>query len=469
MTAKAKGKVFKLFVIVLIVASIPVSLLLFDRTKEFYGRAFSTIFGTKANLVINLTSSTAFIPNWQYLAQGGEEKGGMLSSISSKVRLLAPKYIRLDHIYDFYEPVKKDSSGKLVYDWAKLDQELKAIESTGAKPFLSLSYTPPAISSGTETDLPTSWELWRDVVRSTIEHVSGRNGLSIQDVYYEVWNEPDLFGNFKLAGAKNYLTLYLYSSRGAEDAKNTLSFKFGGPATTALYKKWFTSFFDFAQSRGLRVDFYSWHRYSAKLVDFEDDISKAQQWLVAYPQFKNVEFIISESGHNSEIDSKYDTNFSAIHTMAMYLTTFQKIPKIFTFEIKDGPGVKKLWGRWGVLTNDKFGPPSEKPRFKAFEFLNNMTGSFYPVYGQGSWVKAIATSQNGVVRVLLVNYDPYSKHSELIPITFVNLPSKSLIYKRTDFLGSVRESEVNLDDQRQWKTSELMSPNSASILEIILR
>src|SRR3972149_1571123 len=53
--------------------------------------------------------------------------------------------------------------------------------------------------------------VWQNLAQKTVEHVSGKAGLNLSNVYYEVWNEPDLFGGYKVYGGKNYLDLYSHS------------------------------------------------------------------------------------------------------------------------------------------------------------------------------------------------------------------------------------------------------------------
>ncbi|KKQ51836.1 hypothetical protein A2865_04400 [Candidatus Woesebacteria bacterium RIFCSPHIGHO2_01_FULL_39_17] len=461
---------FRFFTILVITLSLPISLFLLNKKTHFLEKAYFNLSGSEANIVVDLSSARSFTPHWKYLAQGGEERGAMLTPVISKVNNLEPYYIRIDHIYDFYNPVSRDSGGNLSFDWGMLDLQIKTIQATGARPFLSLSYMPEALSRGTEVDLPYSWDEWKLLVQRTIEHVSGNRGLAIAGVYYEVWNEPDLFGGFKLSGPKNYLTLYTYAEKGARDAQDVLPFAFGGPGTTALYKNWFTDFFDYAQKNDLRVDFYSWHRYSKDVNDYERDIENVSSWITRYPKYVNTQFIISESGHNSENDLGYDTNFSAVHTLAMYAATFQKLPIVFLFEIKDGKGQSKNWGRWGILTNDSFGEPEEKPRYRAIEFLNNFDWKYYPVYGTGTWVKAIATkdASGNVVKVLVVNYDPFLNHSENVEITFDNLPFKNFTFRRTDFLGTTSETEVSISGLN-WRIEQFFQANSAAMFELIPR
>jgi hypothetical protein len=445
------------------------ALYIFSNRTYFYQKAASSLFGRKANLVVNLTDSYNIESYpWRNFAQGGEESDGMLAPVVEKMKVLQPEYIRIDHVYDFYEVVKRDSSGRLIYDWSKLDSELVAIITTGAKPFLSLSYMPKAMSSGSEVDLPISWDEWRFLVQKTIEHVSGTDGLAIANVYYEVWNEPDLFGNFKTKGPKNYLELYEHAAIGASNARGVLPYKLGGPATATLYKNWFYNFFEHVQNNNLRVDFYSWHRYSRYLNDYENDFRNVKEWILDYPEYANIEFLITESGFDSEVNADYDNAYSAMHTLAVSVTNFQQIPKVFSFEIKDGPGDKKYWGRWGILTHENFGEPTEKPRYRAFEFLNEMKGKRYVILGQGTWVKALAITDDEKIKVLVVNYDPFESHFESIPINFVNIPWRRFNFKRIDFLGETSQVLVSTE-QRTWTTNVLMQPNTAAIFELTPR
>lgn len=451
--------------LLLIILSIPVTLYLLQEGKNI----LTTAFGKKADLVIIAGTSYSDGPSgvWKNLAQGGEEKENMLEPVIEPIKQLAPSYIRIDHIFDHYEIVSYDQTGNLSFNWTKLDIIISDIVSTGAKPFLSLSYMPPVLSqTGSVTDTPKDWSTWELLVQKTIEHISGKGGLGISDVYYEVWNEPDLFGEFTLSGNKNYLTLYLYSARAANKASNVLPFKLGGPATTNLYRNWFYRFFQFAKENSLRVDFYSWHKYTEDVNELEKELKTLSDWLSDFPEFRKVEFIISEIGHNSEVDERYDETFSAIFTLASSAMLESKLNRVFLFEIKDGPGEKKHWGRWGILTHEKFGEPEPKPRYHAIQFLNKMVGNRVLVGGQGTWVKAFAKNEKEVIRLLVVNYDPKELHSETVPITFLNLPTTNFTWRRIDFLGGIKEKTITISTF-VWSTIEFFQPNSAAIFEIL--
>lgn len=432
--------------------------------REFFGRAS----GQPANLVIDVQSDLGPMPRpWRNLAQGGEAFDWSMSPIVGKVRALNPDYIRIDHIYDFYHIVNRDGSGNLTFDFSKLDPILDSIKASGATPFISLSYMPPAIASSDIVSQPNSWAEWQLTVQKTIEHISGAKGFS--NVYYEVWNEPDLFGGWKRSGDRNYLTMYASAARGAANARNVRPFKIGGPATTALYKAWFNDLLNMTSKNNIRIDFFSWHRYDRKIEQFEKDIAEVNEWLQAYPQYQNMEMVISEWGHNSNNDSGYDTSFSAAHTVATAIQMVGHIEKGFVFEIEDGkdPAGKAQWGRWGLMTNQAFGA-QPKSRYHGLRLLDRIGETRLDLLGKGTWVKALAarTLSTDDVTVVIANYDPAFDNVETVPLTFFNLIPGNYTVKQT-FLGGRSNTEEVATTEASLKTSITMPANSVALLELI--
>jgi hypothetical protein len=441
---------------------IAVVVIVIPRAVKFAGKAS----GTQANLIINYEGILGSMPvPWRNLAQGGEDQKDMVVPVINEVKDLKPEYIRIDHIYDAYKVVSRND-GQLTYDWARLDGAVDSILKTGAKPMLSLSYMPEAISKGDILALPNDWNDWGAVVQATIEHYSGRSQKNIDGVAYEVWNEPDLFGSYKTSGEKNYLDMYEASARAASRVRDTNLFEIGGPAVTALYQNWLEKIINFVDQKNLRLDFVSWHRYSTDLDQFAKDANQARDLAGKIPALVNLKFYVTEWGFNSEVDKGYDTKYGAIHLLAASRAMMGAIDRAFVFEIKDGVGSDKLWGRWGLLTNEKFGTPEKKPRYDAIMLLNSLYSTRIGVSGEGSWVKSIGSvDNNGNMKVLVVNYDPQGSHGEAVPITFDNLPKQNFKYSRTDFMGTSRNLNV-ATTSASWKTTEYMEPNSATMISI---
>lgn len=447
--------IISLLVIILVVIAIPTAL-------QYVGKAA----GVPANLVFNYEGIVGKMQTpWKNLAQGGEEPKNMLSDVVSEVKAIGPEYIRLDHIYDAFKVVSK-KDGQIVYDWTGLDAAVNTILATGAKPFLSLSYMPADLAVSDMISAAKDWNEWGRVVQATIEHYSGRNNKNITGMIYEVWNEPDLFGGYKTYGDKNYLTMYTQSSNAAQRAQNVNPFEIGGPATTGLYQNWLETLIKYVDKNNLRMDFISWHRYSYDLAVFEADAKQARAWAENIPALVNLKFYVTEWGHDSENQAGYDTRFGAIHTLAGARAMLNGIDRAFLFEIKDGPGTEKFWGRWGILTSDKFGKPEKKPRYYALDFLNDLGPIRMSVQGEGSWVKSIASEdENGNLKILVVNYDAKGSHVESVPMEFDNLPKGNFKITRQDFMGSSRSLDI-ATTSATWKTSEYFTPNSAAIFTV---
>lgn len=459
------ANIFRLIGIVVIALALPIAIFLVENETSFFKRAS----GEPAELIVDKAISVQVknISHWNNISQGGSDETRMIEPVVDDLKHLQPSYIRIDHLFDRYDVVSRSSGGELVLDWSLLDITVNDILATGAKPFFSLSYMPRELAAGGGvTDNPVNWAEWENLVKRTIEHYSGIGGMNIPMVYYEIWNEPDLFGEFKVGRGKDYLDLYLHSVRGAQSAQNIQTFKIGGPATTKLYSSWFKKLISFVRDNNLWIDFYSWHLYSEDLDDYERDFEKIHKWLGEYPEYSGIELVLSETGHSSELDSRYDTNFSAIHFLALAATLEDKIDKTFTFQAKDNRGQSQYWGNWGILTHEQHGQPVKKPRYRALEFLNRMVGDPVMVEGEGSWVRAFARDDGNVLRVMVANYDPNNKHSESVPIVFNNLDGSNYTYRRVNFRGVTHERLINVQGG-SWEIREIFEPNTAAIIELI--
>lgn len=392
---------------------------------------------------------------WQALAQGGEELTTFLDSTSAQVATLHPSYIRLDHIYDGFNVVSRNG-GSLVFNWVNLDTQIDKIRATGATPFLSLSYMPPAISSGDITAAPNDWNDWATVVQKTIEHYSGDK--NIPNMYYEVWNEPDLFGKWTMGGKKDYKTLYLYAARGAANARGVQAFKLGGPATTGLYKNWIDQFFPFILDNKLRLDFFSWHRYDLNLEQYTQDVDDVQKWIDTQPYFSNVEKIVSEMGPSSDKSPINDSKIAAAHIIATANELLYKVKFGFNFSIKDATDSE---GGWGLI-----GPNGQpKSRYWALNFLSKLGNQRLATTGEGSWVHSMATQNGDTYQVLLVNYDPRNTHSEVVPVNFIDLKDHDFTIKQS-ILGATSITRETSTDAAVLQFSVPMTPNSVVLLEL---
>lgn len=431
--------------------------------REFFGKAT----GENANIHVYTSRVLGtYQKPWRNLAQGGEDHAWRIGGITSAVKALNPEYIRIDHIYDFYDVVVGEG-GNYSYDFTKLDLVLNDILATGAKPYIALSYMPVQFGNGDIVGKPNNYGDWQTVVQRTIQHVSGTRGIS--DVYYEVWNEPDLFGGWKYYGDKNYLDLYRSAAVAARNVSGTKPFKLGGPATTGFYKNWSEALIKFASANNLRLDFISWHRYSNNLDAFKDDMLAMRTLAQKYPQYEGqLEYHITEWGHDSENNAGYDTGYSAAHTVAGAIEMVGVVERAFAFEIQDGkdPNGQEYWGRWGLFTHNDFGAKA-KPRYFALKMLDRISDQRVQLLGKGTWVKALAAKnpQSGNIEVVLSNFDPRSSHSETVPILFEEITPGNYTIKKELNTGQVITENVATTEARL-KTNLFMPTNSVGFVTL---
>ncbi len=440
----------------------------------YYFQYSSRATAVKANLVIDIKRTTGTVsPRWLSLAQGGEEKGvRMLENVVSDVAALSPHYIRLDHLYDYYDVVSRGSDGNLTFQWDQLDATVCDIYQTGAKPFLSLSYMPTVLSSdGSVIAAPNNWDEWSLVVQKTIERYSGTStqicgqysGDLMKDIYYEVWNEPDLelFGKWSYYGGdRDYKKLYYHSVQGANRAQNVQNFFIGGPVTTKAYKNWVQGLLNYVVANNIRIDFLSWHHYSKDTDDYTDDAADFNAWLSEpqFQRFQSLPRIISEWGYDSEPNPIADTNVGAAHTIAS-IRNFSRynFALAFLFEIKDGP--KPSWGLMSY-TGEK------KPRYFALQLLNKLEGNSLNVEGEGTHVRAMASTSPNKTTVVLVNYDKDNKNNEAVPLAINNMQdgAYTLIITYLDGTATTIKDVAVTDGTLQ--RSILMPPNMVVAVEL---
>lgn len=436
---------------------LPLFILVVQQTVKLISRAV----GTPANIVVDVKARQEQIKTDFYhaFAQGGEESTDMLAPVASDVRALRPRLIRIDHLYDNYGVVGRGGEG-LTFDWSHLDQMVDTILATGAKPVLALSYMPGVIAKdGNVLNPPNDWNEWSTVVARTIEHYSGKTGRNLNQVYYEVWNEPDIaqFGDWGLSGEKNYVTLYHYAAVGAGSVKGANTFYLGGPATTGLYKNWILAL---VQS-GNRLNFLSWHSYLADPEQFAKDERNLISWLLPFPTYTLLPKLITEFGFTGKKSEGYNSTYAMAHAAAAIRQLISGGPTyLFTFELKDGPS--DTGSGWGLITHDG---ARKKPRYYVYNFLDSMAGTRLSLTGEGSWVTGFATINDTAIRIMLVNFDASGSHSENVPLTITNLDNGTYKVRQRFLLGRDTATSIVVSDTTL-ATQIYMGTQSVAIVEL---
>lgn len=465
-----RDQIIQIVIILVLLILTPLVLFLVQTSQENRSKAAES----SANIVIETNTIVGPLSRpWEALAQGGEGKGRMLEATIFDVRQLKPRYIRIDHIFDQYDIVSKDANGIIQYNFTLLDQTVDDILASGALPLLSLSYMPTELATDSIISAPKSWGDWQLLVQKTIEHYSGQFGKNLINVYYEVWNEPDIFGNYS-----QYHTLYKYAVMGANNAENTNPFKIGGPVTSVLERpnvlgkvSYVDLFLRFVKNEHLRLDFISWHLYSFKPSEYFSQVEKVNLSLASYPEFLSLPKMITEWGSNSEMDIRHNQLFDAAHTVATIRTLLGRIDLAFSFEIIDGiqSDGTAFSGRWGVLTHDSFGR-IKKPRYYALSLLSQLRQQQIKASGENDFIYAISSKDETTISTLLTNYDSRSTHAESVPVTFLGLEKANYTLRKTvldqaHLSSETTESEIAVTTN-QYTITLPMTSNSVVLLEL---
>jgi hypothetical protein len=315
------------------------------------------------------------------LAQGGEsDDPDFFANVVEQGRALGPGLLRIDNIYNFYDIVGRTPNGALTYNWTKLDRVLDNVRAMGREPLICLSYMPETMSLTGESRIepPAKLEEWAALVEATVRHVNLERRMGVR--YWEVWNEPDQIG-FWRSGFPDYMRLYDATVKAALAADPSV--KIGGPAVGRFSLGHLDDFLRHEAAMGVegRVDFVSWHEYGRSPEELGSHIREVREVLAKFPAFQPelfiTEFNVLQGGPNdTSAGGKTDRASGAIALLASIESMQrERLDRAFLFELKDGAGPKRYWGRWGILTHD--GQP--KPIYHTLRAFSRRPAGMLPV------------------------------------------------------------------------------------------
>ena len=228
--------------------------------------------------------------------------GGM-ELIGKFGRLEKPWYMRAHHMlctgicHGFYKwgssnIYTEDAQGNPVYDYTTIDRMIDIWLGNNCRPFFELGFMPRDLadpreaengksylfSYGSVTEYqirgwcqpPKDYGKWYDLIKNLMIHLKERYGESeVQNWYFELWNEPDIF--YWHGSVEEYCKLYDYTEAAIHTVMHGA--RFGGPATTgssdpegnaARFLRAFLAHIKggvnmYSGEKGTRIDFTSFH------------------------------------------------------------------------------------------------------------------------------------------------------------------------------------------------------------------
>ena len=358
-------------------------------------------------VIVDVSRQLGEFPHHQRgFSQGGEGQmmqEGYFESAMDIMAEIRPKYIRIDHLYDYYDVLNFDDEGNAVYDFSQLDRIINAILDAGAEPLMSLSYTPPVLAQQTVYAPPIDLTAWEALVYETVKYYNVERGLNIQ--YWEVWNEPNL-SHFWNGTIQDYLDLYTATAKGIKRADP--SAWVGGPATASITtttlpvfprsneETWFLSLIRHIQENNIPLDFVSWHFYSPTPQLYIQNIHIHEEWLSQLDP--SPPMLLTEWNYTAGKSSAMDTGQSVAY-LAQTLSTLSlsNLEQAFYFEPIDGG---EDWiNSWGLIRADG----TRKASFYAFNLFDRLDGNQLFMESNHPQVGAIATQNDDQFTILVWN------------------------------------------------------------------
>lgn len=328
-----------------------------------------------------------------------------------------------------------------LYSFFNADQIFDFLLEVGMKPFVELSFMPPALASGHKTVFhyqsnvtpPKDFEKWARLIEKFVGHLVERYGVEeVRQWYFEVWNEPNL-KHFWTGTQNDYFKLYRHTVTAIKNIDKSL--RVGGPATAQ--NQWIGDFLDFCRLNELPADFVSTHHYPTDAFgetgdDTIEQLSKGRDSILREmaqdakreagdrPLFYT-EWNTSSNPRDPLHDEPYAAAFvtktvmEARNLLEGYsFWTFSDI-----FEENYFPSVP-FHGGFGLM--NIHGIP--KPTYRAYQLMHRLGDEILWVDGLHSTVDAWIVRQKKTVTVLLINYalPLHPIETESVKITLANAP-----------------------------------------------
>lgn len=382
-------------------------------------------------------------------SQGGEiqmRDDGFFETAMEGLTALNPAFVRIDHLYDYYNVYSVDESGMPTYDWTELDRIVDAIFEAGAEPFMSISYMPLAMSESNMANPPTDLQAWEELVYQTVYHFNAERGLGIR--YWEVWNEPN-HSTFWNGSPEELFELYKATENGILRADpsvlvggaGTASIEYLGDSVPILAEEnWVIGLIDYVEENNLRFDFLSWHLYDPNPENYRKSIERHQQWVEHLdPQPL---LILSEWNYTGGTTPKYDTGETLAYTAAV-LDVLIDTPLDMALFFEPIDGTLQPEGYWGLMYQD--GTP--KPLFAGFQLLNSLSGE--KVSTESSHPDAGAIATHNVDSFAIIVWNDRSGHNPIsITLTLGGLPSnETIVLDITNSSLEIHTVELRLNDK----------------------
>jgi len=365
---------------------------------------------------------------WQKCIGAGRANEGLRADWQEQLKQVKQdcgfEYIRMHGLlHDDMGVYFENEKGNPIYNWQYIDKLYDYLLSINIKPFVSLTFMPSALASGTKTQFwwkanitpPKSYEKWGDLIKALTEHFTERYGTEeVKTWYFEGWNEPNLMG-FWTGDMQEFFKLYDASAHAIKSV--CPDYRVGGPGTAG--NAWAKEMIDYCIKNNCPIDFISTHNYASK-HGFLDENGKMGSILSNKPKaitdgviyvrhqidsssLPNLELHYTEwSASPTPRDPIHDSYHEATFILDKIKGTEHVANSmsywVFTdiFE-EQGPRTTPFHGGFGLMNYQSI----KKPAYYSYQFLNKLGNTELKNSDAASWV---CKSENGNIQALFWDF-----------------------------------------------------------------
>ncbi len=186
-----------------------------------------------------------------------------------------------------------DPNDPASYDFTLTDEYMETIMAADTKVFYRLGSKIEHESKHYGILPPKDFQKWAVICEHIIAHMNEgwADGHEYGIEYWEIWNEPDLYGKCWLGTPEQFYELFAVT---AKHLKNRFpNLKIGGPAICSYNENWLRPFFTKLRDENVPLDFYSWHCY-AREANWVASAARLHRKLLDEYGFTGVETILNE-------------------------------------------------------------------------------------------------------------------------------------------------------------------------------
>lgn len=191
-------------------------------------------------------------------------------------------------VHAVFPDFRDDPSDPDNYDFRTTDDVVQAVRNSGAEVVYRLGESIEHTARKYRVNPPADSGKWADICIGIIRHYNEgwaggfRHGIR----YWEIWNEPDVRPSMWTGTDEQFLELYEITARRIKARFPNL--KIGGPALGSIGEvkdgtlqpsPFLRAFLSRCRDRHVPLDFFSWHRYTAKPGDLVERARAVRSYL----------------------------------------------------------------------------------------------------------------------------------------------------------------------------------------------